>query len=188
MNEWITIGVPVFVGALGSGVLVECVRLAAARRPLRIKEEFDNRARWHEEAAAERERRRAAHHEAAARHTDAVAEVYRLVNGIAADVIGPEVDFYNPENLTVGSPREAAGEAITLLRGVWTAHPTKTVRLAAQALSGRLTEFYGDPNNIQDEPEFWDRDELLKHIGLAEEVIEALHTTPHPLTDRPGRR
>lgn len=176
MNNWAPIGVSIFVAVVSSSVLVEFIKLAFARRPMNLKSEYD-----------ERERQRSAHYEAVSIHEEAVARILEIVDGIATEVYGPEIDLYPPNASVISNPRDGAGEALILLRGVRTAHPTKIVRDNARKLSEELTSFYGYPHNQPDCYSNWDEQALLKHLALAEELVEILHAEP-PATKPHQRR
>lgn len=176
-NIWTSVLVPLIVALFAGG----SVQWLLVRRPLKVKEEFEDRARLKNAAAARQERAEQAHARAAEVHADAVAEVYYLLDAIAADVLGPEADFFSIEHRAQVDPKENAALVLDRLRTIWTSHPTAQVRTSAKNLFDSIDSFYGEllPGDVQ-RPTTADGEVLLDHRRHAERLVELLHQPPEP--------
>ncbi len=190
-NVWTMVVTPIALAVLGSGAMQVIASTFLARRRLKVEEEFEDRRREKQSAAALDDRRAQAHETARQEHSDRVARIYRLLDEISWKALGPEVGAWDPEPSARADARSKAGEAIRLLREVWTAHPTESVRRMAKELSERLVGFYAEPPpDVRGWPSYRDSDELLDHQARAEALIEELHRPPRPVdqTVYPARR
>jgi hypothetical protein len=185
LGIWTLILVPLFVALLGGGF----VQWLLVRRPLKAKEEVEDRARIKNAATARRERLEQAHFRAAELHAGQVAEAFWRLDAIAMELLGPDSDFFNVEQPGPVDARDYAAKAIQALRQIWTSHPTAAVRQAAKNLYESLGAFYGEllPGDFQ-RPTSADREALLDHRAQAERLVELLHRLPADETSLAGSR
>ncbi len=169
----------VLLGILSASATSVVAQVLLTRRRLAVEEQFKDQAREKDAIAARQERLEQAHAQAAQEHTGRVAEIYYLLDQIAWDVLSDEAGVFNPEGSTVINVFANAGQALRLLREVWTSHPTRAVRETARVLYDDVMAFYGGP---PPDPEGWpspaNHDVLLRHTRECETLIEILHTVP----------
>lgn len=158
MSTFWTIVTAILAGSAG-GTLMSAL---AARRNARIAAEFAEYASQRQSARNAAERAMVAHATAAEALADDAAVIYRTLDAIASTVVGPDVDYYDPEGHLSVHATQAVLDALVRLRTIWTRHPTAEVRAAAHGLYDKLKTFYGNPpGDGRDWPSVWDSDDLL---------------------------
>lgn len=160
--------VAIFSAVLGGGLLKYAVEVLTTPWRLRV----ERKAGEHVNASTR-------HAEATDTYAAPAAQMLMDIESITFQVLGPERGLHD----TVGAHRgedvlRLAHDAVEIDTTLRARHPTKSVREKAAALRDEMLGFYynPDPNNIGDWPSHRDREDLLKHERLAEELLEEILT------------
>lgn len=184
-DGWLSI----LIVVLGSTALATLINIVLTPYVKKTEYRWDREARIEDANLEMLIRQQKADEDAKAAFVPLATEIFRFIDQICYDILGPETGFYDPEG-GPANPELQAGENLWKLRRLWSEHPTKEIRDRARGLyedmSGQFAEARpGDAQfPIADER---DRAKLLHWREEAWTLIEALHAhktiSNHQLVD-----